>query len=173
MLWTWRGCLLVWLYRNNMVWNEHDTYGQGITVFSLKYWTAKNNSKWECLENFREFLTIEPKCQVWTREFYNGSFIVSYHVQLIDTFCVRRSGPMKTRTEHHLSKWPKHSNCSNGRCRSPRLCKRLTGDVSTPTSKQNHNIPECWQLVLDHAAMTTSTYATPHRETDDRTIDAT
>ena len=47
-----------------MVWNEHDTYGQGITVFSLKYWTAKNNSKWECLENFREFLTIEPKCQV-------------------------------------------------------------------------------------------------------------
>ena len=34
-------------------------------------------------------------------------------------------------------------------------------------------IPECWQLVLDHAAMTSSTHVTPRRETDDGTIDAT
>ena len=33
-------------------------------------------------------------------------------------------------------------------------------------------IPECWQPVLDHAMMTSSTHATPRRETDDR-IDAT
>ena len=31
-------------------------------------------------------------------------------------------------------------------------------------------IPECWQPVLDHATMTSSTYATPRRGTDDRTI---
>ena len=34
-------------------------------------------------------------------------------------------------------------------------------------------IPECWQPVLDHAAMMSSTYATPRREIDDGTIDAT
>ena len=33
-------------------------------------------------------------------------------------------------------------------------------------------IPECWQPVLDHATLTSSTHATPCRETDDR-IDAT
>ena len=33
-------------------------------------------------------------------------------------------------------------------------------------------ISECWQLVLDHATMTSSTHATPRRETDDGTIDA-
>ena len=34
-------------------------------------------------------------------------------------------------------------------------------------------IPECWQLVLDHARMTSSTHATPCRETDEGTIDTT
>ena len=35
-----------------------------VTAFSLKYQTAKNNSKWECPENFRELVIIEPKCPV-------------------------------------------------------------------------------------------------------------
>ena len=34
-------------------------------------------------------------------------------------------------------------------------------------------IPECCHPVLDHATMTSSTHATPHRETVDETIDAT
>ena len=34
------------------------------TIFSLKYRTAKNNSKWECPEKFRELSIIEPKCPV-------------------------------------------------------------------------------------------------------------
>ena len=33
-------------------------------------------------------------------------------------------------------------------------------------------IPECWQPVLDHATMTSSTHTTPRRGTDDGTIDA-
>ena len=33
-------------------------------------------------------------------------------------------------------------------------------------------IPKCWQPVLDHAMVTNSTHATPHRETDDGTRDA-
>ena len=33
-------------------------------------------------------------------------------------------------------------------------------------------ILECWQPVLDHAAMTSSTHAMPHRETDHRRLDA-
>ena len=44
-------------------------------VFSLKYRTAKNNSKWECLENFRELLIIELKCPVRIREFYSTFFV--------------------------------------------------------------------------------------------------
>ena len=34
-------------------------------------------------------------------------------------------------------------------------------------------IPECWQPVLDHATMTSSTLATPCQEIDDGTIDTT
>ena len=34
-------------------------------------------------------------------------------------------------------------------------------------------IPECWQPVLDHAVMMSSTHTTPRRETDDGTIDTT
>ena len=55
------------------------------TVFSLKHRTAKNNSKWECPENCRELIIIEPKCPMWTREFYSASFIeffASCYVQL-------------------------------------------------------------------------------------------
>ena len=38
-----------------------------------------------------------------TREFYSASFIVL--CLIIAAFCVHRSGPTKTRTEHCLSKW--------------------------------------------------------------------
>ena len=36
-----------------------------------------------CLENFRELLIIEPKCPVWTREFYSTSFIVPNYCRLL------------------------------------------------------------------------------------------
>ena len=32
-------------------------------------------------------------------------------------------------------------------------------------------IPECWQPVLDHATMMSSTHATPHQENDDETTE--
>ena len=79
--------------------------GNVTTVLSLKYLTAKNNSKWECPENFRDLLIIEPKCPVWTREFYGVGFEVFFlffgesTFPIISAFCVRRSGPTKTHTE--------------------------------------------------------------------------
>ena len=45
-----------------------------ITVFSLKYRTAKNNSKWECVENFRELLIIELKCESFMAPVFHRDF---------------------------------------------------------------------------------------------------
>ena len=49
---------------------------------------------------------------------------------------------------------------------------RLT-DLELINRDKGVAIPECWQPVLDHATMTSSTHATPRRGTDDGTIDAT
>ena len=62
------------------------------TIFSLKYQTAKKtSSKWECLENFRDSLIIEPKCLVWSRESYSTGFHWGFQVQLLlRSVCVGR-----------------------------------------------------------------------------------
>ena len=52
------------------------------------------------------------------------------------------------------------------------LYTRLT-DLELINRDEGVTITECWQPVLDHATMTSSTHATPHRGTDDGTIDAT
>ena len=94
------------------------SYNRLHTVFSLKYQTAKNNSKWECPENFRELLL---KCPVWTREFYSASFS-SWFCEFLcpilpPSVCVGQD-PRR----HILSitfEVVKPSDRSHGRCRSP------------------------------------------------------
>ena len=64
-----------------------------------------NNSKCECPKNFRVLLIIEPKCPVWTGEFYSTSFIVLY------CDCCLLCASVRTHEDtHHLSKWRSRVN---------------------------------------------------------------
>ena len=76
------------------------------TVFSLKYRTAKINSRWECPQ-ILESLIIEPKCPCEVESFAApvSCLFVSLPSPIIATFCVRWSGTTKTHTECHLSRW--------------------------------------------------------------------
>ena len=56
--------------------------------------------------------------------------------------------------------------------RTPSVVNKVHPDLEVINRDEGVAIPECWQPVLDHATMTSSTYATPRRGTDDGTIDA-
>ena len=69
-------------------------------------------------------------------------------------------------------------------CHGRLLCLSLCGGGSVPLYVSLEGslrlsytlgvaIPECWQPVLDYAAMTSSTHVTPRQKIDDRTVDTT
>ena len=96
------------------------------TIFSLKYQTGKNYSKWECPENFRELFIIKPKCPVWNREIYSAIFHCELPCPIIATFCVCRSGPTYWGSPFEVVK------CSD--CSHIGLIVKMR-DVSTPISR--------------------------------------
>ena len=86
-------------------------------VFSLKYWTAKNNSKWVCPENFRELLIIELKCLVWTKPVSRVFLWVN-----MSNYCRLLCTSVRTHKDTYWTssfEVAKRSDRSDGHCRLP------------------------------------------------------
>ena len=80
----------------------------------------------------RVAVELETKCPVCSTEVYSASFVFC---PIIAAFCMRRSGPTNTHTEHHLLRW--WSVVTVAMVVVDRLdCKKgLIGDVSTTISR--------------------------------------